>query len=109
MRPTVNVGVYDKGEIPKKTRPAYLVLAQVVYKVGYPVIVDQRTGVERNDAERVDGFLAPLATQETDQERAFQIVVAKSERGVLPEQLALKLLRPKICFGHTLLRLGALG
>ena len=50
-RPTVIVGVDDKGEIPKKMRPAYLMLAQPVCKVCCSAIVDQRTGVERNDAE----------------------------------------------------------
>ena len=67
-RPTVIVGVDDKGEFPKKMRPAYLMLAQLVCKVCCPAIVDQRTGVERNDAERVDGFLAPLAMQELERQ-----------------------------------------
>ena len=61
--PTVSVGVDDKGKIPKDMRPAYLMLAQEVLKVYRPAIVDQRTDVERNDAEKVDGFLAPLAMQ----------------------------------------------
>ena len=67
-RPTVIVGVDDKGEIPKKMRPAYLMLAQLVCKVCRPAIMDQRTGVERKDAERVDGFLAPLAMQELERQ-----------------------------------------
>ena len=67
-RPTVIVGVDDKDEIPKKMRPAYLMLAQLVCKVCCPAIVDQRTGVERIDAERVDGFLAPLAMQELERQ-----------------------------------------
>ena len=62
-RPTVIVGVDDKGEVPKELRPAYLMPAQVVCKVWCPAIVDQHTGVDRNDAERPDGFLAPLAMQ----------------------------------------------
>ena len=33
------------------------------------MIVDQRTGVERNDAERIDGFLAPLAMQELERQK----------------------------------------
>ena len=49
-------------------RPACLMLAQLVCKVCCPAIVDQRTGVERNDAERVDGFLAPLAMQELERQ-----------------------------------------
>ena len=69
-RPTVIVGVDDKGEIPKEMRPAYLMLAQVVFKVCCPAIMDQRTGVERKDSERVDGFFAPLAMQELERQDA---------------------------------------
>ena len=58
---TLSVGRYDKGEVPKEMRSAYLMLALEVLKVCCPAIVDQRTGVDRKDAERVDGFLAPLA------------------------------------------------
>ena len=47
-------------------RPACLMLAQGVYKVCCPAIVDQRIGVDRNDAERADAFLAPLAIQELE-------------------------------------------
>ena len=65
---TVIVGVDDKGEIPKEMRPAYLMLAQLVCKVCCPAIMDQRTGVERNDAKRVDGFFAPLAMQELERQ-----------------------------------------
>ena len=64
--PTVIVGVDDKGEIPKEMRPAYLMPAQVVCKVWYPAIMDQHTRVDRNDAKRVDGFLAPHAMQELE-------------------------------------------
>ena len=67
-RPTVIVGFDGKGEIPKEMRPAYLMLAQGVCKVCCPAIVDQRTGVEQNDAERADGFLAPLAMQELERQ-----------------------------------------
>ena len=66
--PTVIVGVDGKGEIPKKIRPPYLMLAQFVCKVCRPAIMDQRTGVERKDAERVDGFLAPLAMQKLERQ-----------------------------------------
>ena len=62
-RPTAIVGVDDKGDIPKEMRPAYLMLAQVVCKVWCPAIMNQHTGVDRDDAKRVDGFLAPLAMQ----------------------------------------------
>ena len=62
-RPTVIVGVDDKGDIPKEMRPAYLMLAQVVCIVWRPAIMNQYTGVDRDDAETVDGFLAPLAMQ----------------------------------------------
>ena len=55
--PTVPVGVDDKGEIPKDMRPAYLMLALEVWKAYCPAIVDQRTGVDRNDADKVDGLL----------------------------------------------------
>ena len=68
VRPTVIVGVDDKDELPKVMRSAYLMLALVVCKVCCSAIVDQRTGVERKDAERVDGFLAPLAMQELERQ-----------------------------------------
>ena len=68
VRPTVIVGVDDKGDIPKKMRPAYLMLAQLVCKVCCPAIMEQRTGVERNDAERVDGFLTSLAMQKLERQ-----------------------------------------
>ena len=65
-RPTVIVEVDDKGEIPREMRPAYLMPAQVVCEVCCPAIMDQHTRVDRNDAERVDGFLAPHAMQELE-------------------------------------------
>ena len=71
VRPTVIVGLDDKGENPKEMRPAYLMLAQVVGKVCCPAIVDQHTGVERNDAERIDDFLAPLAMQELERQETI--------------------------------------
>ena len=66
--PTEIFGVDDKDEIPKDMQPAYLMLALVVCKVCCPAIVDKRTGIERKDAERVDGFLAPLAMQELERQ-----------------------------------------
>ena len=62
-RPTVIVGVDDKDDIPKEMRPAYLMLAPVVCKVWCPAIMNQHTGVDRDDAERIDGFPAPPAMQ----------------------------------------------
>ena len=70
-RPTVIVGVDDKGKIPKKMRPAYLMLAQNICKVCCPAIMNQRTTIERDDAESVDGFLAPLAMQVLDPSSAL--------------------------------------
>ena len=56
-----------RGKFSKKMRSAYLMLAQVVCKISCPAIVDQHTSVDRNDAERLDGFLARLAMQELDE------------------------------------------
>ena len=62
-RPAVVVGVDGEGEFAEEVRAAQLVPAASVGQVGLPAVMDQRTGVARDDADLLDGLPSAPAVQ----------------------------------------------